>query len=151
MIVLALVVGIIAGLRAAMALVAVSWAAALGRLDLSGSWLAFLGWRYTPWIVSLLAIGELITDQLPSTPSRKVPAQFGARVIAGGVAGGAIGIGLGTLAIGIVLGVVGAVIGTYGGAALRSRLAAAFGRDLPAALIEDVIAILAAVLVVQSL
>nr|WP_276592146.1 MULTISPECIES: DUF4126 domain-containing protein [unclassified Sphingomonas] len=150
-IVLALVVGIIAGLRAAMALVAVSWAAALGRLDLSGSWLAFLGWRYTPWIVSLLAIGELITDQLPSTPSRKVPAQFGARVIAGGVAGGAIGIGLGTLAIGIVLGVVGAVIGTYGGAALRSRLAAAFGRDLPAALIEDVIAILAAVLVVQSL
>nr|WP_276046601.1 DUF4126 domain-containing protein [Sphingomonas sp. GC_Shp_1] len=134
-----------------MALVAVSWAAALGRLDLSGSWLAFLGWRYTPWIVSLLAIGELITDQLPSTPSRKVPAQFGARVIAGGVAGGAIGIGLGTLAIGIVLGVVGAVIGTYGGAALRSRLAAAFGRDLPAALIEDVIAILAAVLVVQSL
>lgn len=151
MIVLALIVGIIAGLRAAMALVAVSWAAALGRLDLTGSWLAFLGWRYTPWIVSLLAIGELITDQLPSTPSRKVPAQFGARLIAGGVAGGAIGIGLGTLAIGIVLGVVGAVIGTYGGAALRARLAAAFGRDLPAALIEDVIAILAAVLVVQSL
>lgn len=151
MIVLALVVGIIAGLRAAMALVAVSWAAALGRLDLSGSWLAFLGWRYTPWIVSLLAIGELITDQLPSTPSRKVPAQFGARVIAGGVAGGAIGIGLGALAIGVVLGVVGAVIGTYGGAALRARLAAAFGRDLPAALIEDVIAILAAVLVVKSL
>ena len=40
---LALVIGIVAGLRAMTAPAAVSWAARLGWLDLSGSWLAFLG------------------------------------------------------------------------------------------------------------
>ena len=35
----------------------------------------------------------------------------------------------------------GAVLGTLGGAAVRAKLAQAFGRDLPAALIEDVVAI----------
>lgn len=48
-----------------------SWAAALGHVHLAGTPLGWLGWRYTPWIVSLLALGELITDQLPNTPSRK--------------------------------------------------------------------------------
>ena len=38
------------------------------------------------------------------------------------------------------LGVVGAVVGTLGGAAARAAGARAFGRDLPAALIEDAIA-----------
>lgn len=151
MIVLALVIGIIAGLRALIAPAAVSWAATLGGLSLDGSWLAFLGWRYTPWILSLLAVGELVTDQLPSTPSRKVPVQFGVRIVSGGISGAAVGLGLGIPAIGALLGIVGAVIGTYGGAALRARLAAAFGRDRPAALIEDVIAIILAVLVVQAL
>jgi uncharacterized membrane protein len=40
------------------------------------------------------------------------------------------------------------VIGTLGGRAARGRLAAAFGRDRPAALFEDAVAIgLAAVIV----
>jgi uncharacterized membrane protein len=46
---------------------------------------------------------------------------------------------------------VGAVLSTFGGAAGRARLARAFGRDLPAALIEDVIAIVGAVLIVGAL
>jgi uncharacterized membrane protein len=37
------------------------------------------------------------------------------------------------------------VAGTLGGAAVRGKLAAAFGRDLPAALLEDVAAIAIAV------
>jgi hypothetical protein len=40
-----------------------------------------------------------------------------------------------------VAGAVGAVIGTLGGYEFRSRLAKAIGIDLPAALLEDVIAI----------
>ncbi|MBW4481350.1 MAG: DUF4126 domain-containing protein [Tildeniella torsiva UHER 1998/13D] len=148
---LALLIGIIAGLRTMTAIAAASWAAYLGYLSLDGSWLAFLGYRFTPWILSALALGEFVTDQLPFTPSRKVPAQFGARIVSGAISGAAIALPSGTWIGGLIAGAVGAVIGTLGGAAARSRLATAFGRDLPAALIEDAIAILGAVLVVGLL
>jgi uncharacterized membrane protein len=42
------------------------------------------------------------------------------------------------------------LIGTLGGAAFRARLAAAFGKDRPAALIEDIVAIGAAALIVLA-
>lgn len=148
---LALLIGIIAGLRTVTAIAAVSWAAYLGYLNLGGSWLAFLGYRFTPWILSALALGEFVTDQLPFTPSRKVPVQFGARILSGAISGAAIGLSGGTWIVGLIAGAVGAVIGTLGGAAARSRLAKALGRDLPAALIEDAIAIVGAVLVVGLL
>ena len=151
MIALAFVIGIVAGLRAMMAPAAVAWAACCARLNLHGSWLAFLGYRFTPWILSLLAVGELITDQLPSTPSRKVPVQFGARLLTGGVSGAAVGIGLGSWLPGLLLGLAGAVIGTLCGAVVRARMAAAFRSDRPAALIEDAVAILAAFAVVRAL
>ncbi|MBE9157649.1 DUF4126 domain-containing protein [Nodosilinea sp. LEGE 06152] len=148
---LALLIGIIAGLRTMTAIAAVSWAAYLGYLNLDGSWLAFLGYRFTPWILSALALGEFVTDQLPFTPSRKVPVQFGARILSGAISGAAIALAGGTWVGGLVAGAVGAVIGTLGGAAARSRLATALGRDLPAALIEDAIAVVGAVLVVGLL
>ena len=139
--VLALLIGIVAGLRAVMAPAAIAWAARLGWLDLQGSWLAFLGYRWTPWILSLLALGELVTDQLPGTPSRKVPPQFGARIVSGGLCGAAIGVSGGHWFTGLLLGAVGAVLGTLGGSAMRANLARAFVNDHPAALVEDVIAI----------
>jgi uncharacterized membrane protein len=137
----ALLIGIVAGLRAMTAPAVVSWAVQLGALPLQGTPLAFLGWRFTPWIISLLAVGELITDQLPTTPSRKVPVQFGTRIVVGGFCGAAVGLAGGQLWAGAVAGAVGAVLGTLGGAAARARLAAAFGRDRPAALLEDIVAI----------
>lgn len=156
--VLALLIGIIAGLRAMTAPAAVSWAAYLGWLPLAGTPLAFLGFKATPYIFTILAVIELITDQLPETPSRKVPMQFGARVIVGGLSGAAISGAHGGLeggwivgALGAVVGVVGAVIGTLGGASVRSALARTFGRDAPAALIEDVVAVVGAALIVVSL
>jgi uncharacterized membrane protein len=148
---LALLIGIIAGLRAMTAPAAIAFAAHYGLLNLDGTWLAFLGYRWTPWILLVLAIGELITDQLPSTPSRKVPVQFGTRILVGAATGGAIGVAAGSLWIGAIIGVIGAVIGTLGGAAARGKMAAAFGKDLPAALIEDAVAIAGAVLVVLAL
>lgn len=149
--ILAFIIGIVAGLRAMMAPAAIAWAASKGTLPLQGTWLAFLGYRFTPWIFTLLAATELVTDQLPSTPSRKVPPQFAARILTGGVSGAAVGYGIGAPLPGIVLGAVGAVVGIYGGAAAHAKLAAAFGSDRPAALIEDAVAILGAVLVVISL
>ncbi|MCW6511170.1 DUF4126 family protein [Lichenifustis flavocetrariae] len=139
---LALLAGIMAGLRAFTPLAAVSWAARLGHLPLGDTWLAFLGYQWTPWIFTVLALVEYVTDQLPSTPSRKVPMQFGARLVSGGFCGAAIGLPAGGWIVGLVAGLVGAVVGTYGGAAGRGRMAAAFGRDLPAALIEDAVAVL---------
>ena len=90
---LALLAGVVAGSRVFTALAAVSWAARLGSLNLDDSWLAFMGYSWTPWIFTLLAIVELVTDQLPSTPSRKVPMQFGARIVSGALSGATIGVG----------------------------------------------------------
>lgn len=148
---LALLIGVIAGLRAFTAPAAVAWAAATGALALDGTWLAFLGYRFTPWVLTLAAALELVGDQLPSTPSRKVPAQFGTRIVMGGLSGAAIGAPAGAWVAGLIAGIVGAVIGTYGGAAARAALARAFGKDLPAALIEDVVALGGAALIVAAL
>lgn len=148
---LALLIGVVAGLRAMTAPAAISWAAYLGWLNLGDSWLAFLGYVFTPWILTVLAIGELITDQLPSTPSRKVPVQFAARIVLGAVSGAAIGIAGGTLIGGLIAGAIGAVIGTYAGAFVRGKLAASFGQDRPAALIEDAVAIIGAYLIIAAL
>lgn len=148
---LALLIGVIAGLRTMTAPLAISLAAHFGRLDLGGSFLAFLGYRWTPLILLVLAIGEMIADQLPSTPSRKVPIQFGTRILMGAATGGAIGVATGSLWIGAVIGAIGAIIGTLGGSAARARMAAAFGEDRPAALIEDAVAIGGAIVIVLAL
>ena len=58
-------VGFVTGLRTLTAFTIASWAARLGRLSLQGSWLAFLGYAATPWIMSLAALGELVNDKLP--------------------------------------------------------------------------------------
>ena len=150
-IVLPLLIGVIAGLRAMTAPAAVSLAASAGRLDLTTTNLAFLGYAYTPWIFTVLALVELVTDQLPTTPSRTVPVQFGTRILMGGLTGGAIGASGGALTYGVIAGIVGAVIGTLGGRAVRARLATAFGSDRPAAVIEDVVAIGGAFLIVAVL
>lgn len=149
--VLAFLIGVVAGLRTMTAPTAVAWAAHLGWLDLEGSWLAFLGWQWTPWILTALALLEFVADQLPSTPSRTVPPQFGARLVSGALSGGAIGVAAGSLWFGAVAGIVGAVVGTLGGARVRGAMARAFGRDTPAALIEDAVAIVAAALIVMAL
>jgi uncharacterized membrane protein len=139
--ILALLIGVIAGLRAITAPAVVSWGAYLGWISLAGTHLAFLGSIITVIILTLLAIGEIINDKRPGTPSRTVPPQFITRVVTGAFAGCALGLSHNTFIAGCVAGAIGAVIGTLGGAAFRGALAKAFGKDLPAALIEDAIAI----------
>lgn len=133
----ALGIGVVAGLRAMTAPAAVAWTSSLG-------WLAS---PWTRWIFTLLAVGELVNDQLPKTPPRTVPVQFGTRIVSGAVCGGAIAAPRGSIALGAVAGAVGAVIGTLGGKAARAKLAAAFGGDRPAAILEDVVAIAGGILI----
>lgn len=145
---LALLIGVIAGLRAMTAPAAVAWAAYLGWIDLSATPFAFMGYAWTPWIFTVLAVVELITDQLPSTPSRTVPVQFGTRIVSGALCGACLGAPGGNLVVGALLGAIGAVIGTLGGRSVRGSLAASFGKDPPAALIEDAVAVIGALLIV---
>jgi len=143
----ALLIGIVAGLRAMTAPAMVSWAANFGWLDLSGTWPAFFGNVWTRWILTAFALGELITDQLPSTPSRTIPVQFAARIATGALSGAAVGAGSGAIVGGLIAGIFGAIIGTLGGREFRARLAKAFGGDRPAALVEDAVAIVGALLI----
>lgn len=147
----AVLIGIVAGLRAMTAPAAVSWAAKLGWLKLEGTWAAFLGYSLTPFILAALAVVELITDQLPKTPSRKVPIQFGTRLVTGGLSGAAIGATADSTVVGLLLGIAGAVAGTLGGFEARKRLVQAIGgKDLPIALLEDVVAVAVAFLILAA-
>jgi uncharacterized membrane protein len=67
----------------------------------------------------------------------KAPPQFIGRILSRCLVGAAAG----SLIGGLLAGAVGAVAGKSGGAAIRGRLAEALGKDLPAALLEDVVAI----------
>lgn len=147
----AFLIGVVAGLRTFTAPAAVSWAAYLGWLPLDGTPLAFLGHPVTAYVFTALALLEFVGDQLPSTPSRTVPMQFGARLVSGAFSGAAIGLAGGSWLVGLVAGVVGAIVGTLGGHEFRRRLTLAFGRDLPAALVEDAVAVLGALLIVRAL
>ncbi|TPO06024.1 DUF4126 domain-containing protein [Mesorhizobium sp. B1-1-5] len=148
--ILALLIGVIAGLRAMTAPAAVAWGSYLGWLPVAGTWASFMGHWIAVGIFTVLAIVELVADQLPSTPSRKVPPQFGTRIVVGAFCGAVIGATAGATIGGLVAGAIGAVIGTLGGAEVRGRLAAAFGKDQPAAFIEDAVAIIGGLLIVAA-
>jgi len=146
--VLAFLIGVVAGLRALTAPAVVSWAARLGWLHLENTWLAFLGYTASPYILSVLAIVELIADKLPKAPSRKAPPGFTARLVTGALCGAALAADR-SLVGGLVAGVIGSVAGTLGGYEFRVRLVKAIGgNDLPIALLEDLIAIGGALLIV---
>ena len=98
----------------------------------------------------MLAVGSR-RRQVADDGEPKGARPFGARLVSGALCGAAIGISGGALAGGLIAGVIGAVLGTLGGAKVRGLLAAALGRDLPAALIEDLVAVGAALLIVLAL
>ena len=148
-IILALLIGIVAGLRSMMAPAVLAWAAYLGWLPLQTTWAAFMAHSVTPFIFTGLAIVELIMDKLPTTPSRKSPPSFAARIISGAFSGSVLGAAVGTTLIGLVAGAIGSVLGTLGGYEFRTRLAKATGHDVPNALLEDGIALAGAFLVVR--
>src|SRR4051794_36985112 len=138
----AFLIGVIAGLRALTAPMAVSWAARLGWLHLENTPFAFMGYSATPYIWTVLAIAEIINDKLPKTPSRTAPGGFIARLVTGALSGAALGSAVGELAGGLIAGLAGSVAGTFGGYEARTRLVRAIGgNDLPIALLEDAVAV----------
>jgi uncharacterized membrane protein len=139
---LALLIGVVAGLRSFTAPAVVSWAAYLHWINLSGHWLSWVGHLITVIVFTALAIGELVLDKLPKTPARTAPPSFAARVISGGFSGAGLGTAWGYTWGGVGAGAVGAVLGTLGGYQARSRLTNAHGHAMPIALSEDAVAVL---------
>ncbi|RAU98360.1 DUF4126 domain-containing protein [Mycobacterium colombiense] len=142
LVLLALLIGVVAGLRSLTAPAVVAWAAYIGWIDLHGTWASWLTNIIAVIIFTVLAIGELINDKLPKTPARTAPPIFAARIVTGGLAGAALGAWPHWTFTALGAGVIGAVLGTLGGYQARKRLVAATGgRDLPIALLEDAVAI----------
>ncbi len=130
---------------------AVAWAAHLKWLDLHGTRLSFLGSTVTVAIVTLLAIGEIIADKLPTTPSRTSAFPLIGRILTGGLCGAAIcAAGNATIAMGAAVGAVGGVIGAYAGYFVRHWLVqSAILPDRVVAVAEDLIAIGGGLLIVS--
>ncbi|MDI3313888.1 MAG: DUF4126 family protein [Mycobacterium sp.] len=139
---LALLIGVVAGLRALTALAAVSWATGLHWINLDGTWASWVGQPVPLTVLTVLAIVELAADKHPKIPSRTTAVAFSGRIILGAVAGAAIGTAWNYTWSALGSGVIGAVLGTMGGLQARVRLAARAGHDLPVALAEDAIAVL---------
>lgn len=146
---LALLIGVVAGSRALTAPAVVAWGAMLGWIDVADKWSDWIAHPITVTVLTIFALGELVTDQLPQTPSRKVPPQFIARLVTGGFSGAVIGSAFFHTFSATGAGIIGAVLGTLGGAMLRSRLSGARnGNDRPGAFTEDVLAVGVGLLVV---
>jgi len=139
---LALLIGVVAGLRALTPPAVVAWGAKLGWLPVAGTWAGWVAHPITVVVLTILLVVEFITDQLPSTPARTVPPQFLARIVTGAFAGAVIGAGFHHTPTAIGSGMVGAVIGTMLGYHGRRILSARVGKDLPVAIAEDALAVL---------
>ena len=107
---LALLIGIVAGLRALTPPAVVAWAAWLDWLHVEGTWASWIAHPIVVGLLTVLLVIELITDQLSKTPSRKTTMQFAARLITAGFAGAVIGTGWGYEFTALAAGVVGAFL-----------------------------------------
>jgi uncharacterized membrane protein len=118
--------GVVAGMRSMMAPAAVLLARHV---------------RVAGIVVAILAVGELIVDLLPTTPSRTALVPLLARIISGAFCGWFVVTGSPAAPLaGMLAGIAGALVGTYGGHAARVLAIKRLGA-IPAALAEDIVAV----------
>ena len=141
--VFAIGIGIVAGLRSLLAPAVVAWAAHFDLLNLNGSSLAFMGSRTVVAIFSIFAIGELVADKLPKTPKRTAFGPLLARIVLGGLSGACFFAAAGkSLLAGALVGGIGGVVGAFAGYEIRQRLVNNLHiKDLFVAICEDLVAI----------
>jgi uncharacterized membrane protein len=130
----AILIGIVAGLRATIAPLALTIA------HHSLLWILF----------AVLAAAELIGDKLPKMPSRLSPLPLISRCISGGACAFFLTSAALPTWLAIVSGVAGALIGAYAGYEIRRAITRRLHvPDFPVALAEDVVTILLAVVAVR--
>ncbi len=138
----AVCLGVVAGMRAAVAPAIVSRhlaqrpAAELGRLN-------FLASPTTAALLEVAAAGELMGDKLPTAPNRIEPGSLLGRAASGALCGAALSASEGERPeVGAVTGGLAAVVGAFAFYHLRRTLTHGYGApDLPVALLEDALAI----------
>jgi uncharacterized membrane protein len=139
--VLAVGIGVVAGLRALAAPAVLAWAAKRRWIRLGSSPFATIISAKASKRITGLAVSELIADKLPFTPSRLKARPLTTRIVSGAVCGATIyGVVKRPLIEGAVLGGVGAIAGAFAGYHMRKRLS----RDMPdlgVAALEDALAI----------
>jgi uncharacterized membrane protein len=140
---LALGIGVVAGLRSMTAPATVAWAAHMGWINLSGSHLAFMGSAWAVGIFTLGALVEFVADQLPTTPARTTVIPLAARIVMGLLTGACLGIAGGaSIWLETLAGAIGAIAGAFGGYQARVGLARRLHvPDIAIAIPEDLIAI----------
>ena len=139
--VLAVGIGVVAGLRAFAAPAVLTWAAKRRRIRLGNSPFARIISAKVSKKITHLAVSELIADKLPFTPSRLKAGPLASRVVSGAVCGATIyGAVEQPLIKGAILGGVGASAGAFAGYYGRKRFSRGV-RDLRIAVLEDVLAI----------
>lgn len=148
---LAFSIGIVAGLRSLTAPAVVAWATYLGWINLSTTRLSFMGTGWAVGILTVLALIELVADQLPTTPARTSAFPLVARLVTGSFTGACIAAaGAALLWLGALAGATGAVLGAFAG--YRARVGLVRGLHLPdlsIAIPEDLLAIGLGLLVVS--
>lgn len=140
----AFLMGAFGGLRTLTPLAVLSWAAFKHRLQVEDTQFFFLSRVVSVVIFSLMAMGELVADKLPSTPSRRRPPGFLTRVAVGAFSGMVLceAQGLPLLPMGAGIGILGAIAGTLLGYEARTRLIKLLrAPDWTVAVVEDAIAI----------
>jgi uncharacterized membrane protein len=94
-------------------------------------------------IFTVLAVVELVADQLPTTPSRTAPIGLSARIVTGALTGACLSVAGGaSLGLGALAGAIGGIAGAFAGKRARVGLVQALRvPDFAIAIPEDLIAI----------
>jgi uncharacterized membrane protein len=140
--------GLITGVRTFTPMAVLCWFAWAGYLPVEDTWAFWTAKLATAIVFTVLALGEYVGDKLPKTPNRTSPGPLIARLTFGALIGAIVAAGLNGAGIeGVILGVLGALVGTFAGFLIRREIVIWLGcKDWPVALVEDVSAILCAVL-----
>ncbi len=143
-------IGCVCGLRTMMGIAVISAAAYGSWLPLAGTALAFVGYLPSVIVFSLMAVGELIGDKLPIPPRIQV-GPLSARIVFGAFCAAALSLAAGiSVLFAAVLGGLGALAAAFAGYhARRGIVRGGYAKDLPIALLEDLLAIGGALLVVS--
>jgi len=140
---LTFLIGVVGGLRSVTGPAVVAWATNRHWLTLHDSLLAFMGSTAAVAVWTVLALGELVADKLPSTPSRTRSPGLIARGVLGGLSGACVAVaGAQSAALGAVLGAAGGIAGAFAGYEVRARLVRVLKvPDFVIAVLEDAVAI----------
>ena len=141
--------GFATGLRSMTPMAVLCWFAYNDQL--AADWVPWISRLTVAIVLTVLAVGELIGDKLPSIPARVSPAPMLWRLVLAGFAGAIVATSMhGPGLEGVVLAVIGALIGAFGGYMLRRDLPRRLDMpDWQFALIEDGVAIVCAVYAIR--